>query len=371
MEKSPDRTAKPSTGLVPAMDNLPAPVRMQEGQLADIRDEFGRELAEDTKFDRVRCALTQTGSLALLTGTAAAFATTAVAASSIWVPLGAAATVLSLMGYIFSGISYTSQFDVMRVRLGLSMMRTLSAAERQYKKAQKQGFDEKLKQAVVLADRHLAQGGLLDETVLAYLVTIKPEYFREASDQLAITVLQARRMLFHACAGEGQQVSPPLTFLSLMREHRMAVNPLSSESRRTLRGFLADSDKGLPEDDYSRDFPRADVLAEVKFVKPGKLDVLSSSAGALRSFFILPFLSQDKKRVDDLRMMTLPAADSIEVRLPALRPVEGFAKAVAQYEERNGRLDLPAVYGWENGSMKGRIVGARLALPGPERTIFP
>lgn len=374
MEQKPDRTTKPSRDLVPAMDNLPAPVRMQEGQLADIRGVFAQALAEETRYSGGKMAVAQIGYLALLVGGGV---TALIAATPAALPVaffgGLLLATVGLFGYPASGANYAGQFEFMGRNVRSELWQAWSGFERRYRQAQEQAFDEKLKHAVMLADKHLAQGGLFDETVLAYLVTIKLEYFREASDQLAITVLQARRMLAHMRADEGESVPRMLTFFRLMREHRMAANPLSPDSRRTLRSFLEDSDKGFSEYDYSNDFPRFPYqYMEQSRDQEKKLESLSESGGILRAFFLLPFLSQDRKRVEAVRAaMTLPEADSIEVELPALRPVKGFAKAVAQYEEQNGRLDLPAVYGWENGSMKGRMVGARPALPGPERNIFP
>jgi hypothetical protein len=213
--------------------------------------------------------------------------------------------------------------------------------------AQNAAFESKQVHFLRLMDRHLQKGGLLDENVLPYLGVIRPHLLKEASDQVAVTVLQARRLLAYARstvknAAGIKEVAAPLTFAAL------EFNPKREDHRRFLREKLEQTDIALAEDALPvfEEFN----LPERRFSYQGVLKV------CWRGFAAPYYLLRD--RIDHRRALAVPEVP--EVGVPPLLVEKDIVAILAHFESAHGRLDLPALRGW----------GARAALPAPQ-TVTP
>lgn len=332
-------------------DKLPATVTMQEDALAPIRQSFTKSVGQ-IGFSAAP-AVFHNGFLAIVLGCVAGAVTTGAAPAFFFG---------GLFAFLFSAMGWAGQdeeINSVQRRVDTALSEARDAVGREYRAVQVRALGEKMDQAVTLADECLAKGGLIDEDILAHLVTIPAEKFRKASDQLAITVLQARSLLAHVRAGEGAAVAAPMTFALLKEKYNAAADPSSADSRRLLRDMLGGSDGRIAEENYEKEFSAWNPAAVSGLSMEGIREVQEFRSG-VSLVLGLPFLARNKRLTAALKDIRLPDAAAIEVQVPALRPVENFSEIVALYEKRNGKLDLPAVYGWDNGSLPRR----RTVTPG-------
>lgn len=222
----------------------------------------------------------------------------------------------------------------------------------QFVAAQDRAFEDKQRHLLRLADIQLQKGSLLEDAFLPYLALIRPCLLADASDQLAITVLQARAMLAYArCTartGTGARTTPrPHNFASL------GFNPQREDHRHFLREKLeqADNAVSLAEDTLP-------VYEEIHFEKR------PIGTGGIAGFFARTaaapvFLLYD--RYKHRKAVKLPAVLP-PVSVPPLLVEPDFLAILAHYEAAEEKLDLPAVRGWP------RIVsGPARLLPPPPR----
>jgi hypothetical protein len=184
------------------------------------------------------------------------------------------------------------------------------------------------------AERHLADGKLLIAEDLAWIANLDPASLAGASDELAVTALQARRAL--SCARKPEKTLVH-TFATLN------LNPEMGPNRAYLREKLLAADNAIEEDNYPA--IQKCELPEHAALKPGKLRILKEA--------LIPFSARALRR--EFKNAQLPQIP--EILVPLIEPVAGVAGAVAAYESENGPLDLPALRGWK---------GARRALPAPK-----
>lgn len=337
-------------------DKLPATVTMQEDALTPIRQSFAKSVGQ-IEFSAMP-AVFHNGLLAVALGCVAGAATV-----GGWPAFFFGGVVAFVFGTI-SGAGQCDQISSVENQVDKALSEARDAIGKEYRAAQVRALGEKMDQAVALADECLAKGGLIDEDILAHLVTIPAEKFRKASDQLAISVLQARSLLAHVRANEGAAATAPMTFALLKEKYNAAADPSSADSRRLLRDMLGGSDGRIAEENYEKGFPAWDPAA-VSGLNTNGIREVQEFRNGVSSFLGLPFLARNKRLAAAMKDIRLPDAASIEVKVPALRPVENFSEIVALYEKRNGKLDLPAVYGWDNGSMPRR----RPVTPGAAQQI--
>lgn len=214
---------------------------------------------------------------------------------------------------------------------------------------QASAFREKQKHLLRLADAQLQKGGLLEEDFLPYLALIRPGLLEDASDQLAVTVLQARGMLAYArCTartGTGARTTTrPHSFASL------GFNPQREDHRHFLREKLEQADNAIS-------------LAEDSLPVFEDLDIEHDriETGGIAGFFARAvaapvFLLYDRYR--HRRAVKLPAVVP-SVRVPPLLVAPDFPAILAHYETAEEKLDLPAVRGWPR------------TAPGPARLLPP
>jgi hypothetical protein len=211
-----------------------------------------------------------------------------------------------------------------------------------FAKAQREAYFAQKRLIVQAADQYLASGKLISVEEAAWLATLDPSVLHEATDQLAITVLQIRKMLAHTRCTDfnsdgSKKADAPLTF------EKMQFNSANPMHRTILHEKLLQNDAPVLEDGYP-------VIQEPEIVE--QTVPKTSFSKSLRYFF---GFSRKETVIREYIRDKLPRFKDVEVQ--RLRPVEDFAAALAQFEERNPALDLPAMRGW------GR---ARKALPAPK-----
>lgn len=222
--------------------------------------------------------------------------------------------------------------------------------------AQIREYRQKQEQLAALADAHLARGGLLDEKTMSYIAVLPPDVLEGASDQLAITVLQARRLLAYERAGRQYEALKPETFASA------GLSAVSGKHRGTLRKLLSAVAAPLEEDRGPEKWPEPDI----SLPGTGKIPALenlriSTAEKALRVAVPVLFSLKALHR----RWKAAPAAAELppltaSAEIPPLRAAADFSEALARYEREAGRLDLPALRGWNGGR---RLVGAPPVSP--------
>jgi hypothetical protein len=195
---------------------------------------------------------------------------------------------------------------------------------KEFLKAQRKSFSANQVKLVELAEAHLGAGGLLDEESLAYLAAIEPKHLQEASQQLAISVFQARKMLSYLHNPGG--VEKPLTFAAL------DLTPKSEKHRFVLLEKLRAQDDGQRQE-YLPALQHLD-MKDANF-KPG------IGGKALRYLFTPYAVWRESRRYKKFTLPDLP-----DTPVPALRPAENFSVKLHKYETEIERLDLPALRGW-------------------------
>lgn len=209
--------------------------------------------------------------------------------------------------------------------------------------AQEKAFGEKQDLLVRLAEDRLGKGLLLDREVLSYLAALPPGKLDSASDALAVTVLQARKMLAWQ-RGKGGQTAAPLTFASLSREMELPLNPRNPRHLSILRERLERADEPIDEDLSPPDFPAPDLSAIERLRQDKDLNSLNvGTLNLLAHTVTWPFQAiSSLRKMRRLREMEIPAIPPVAV--PALSPAKDFAACLEEYERSaRTRLDLPAL----------------------------
>jgi hypothetical protein len=321
---APRKPQKPSTELALAAkagELALADIKFDQTEVQGLRRAYNSKIRVPTE-DRVLGAIGYTAGTSLLSlGLLGA----AAGAPLMLVPAG----IFAAMMY---GVSSDQRNSAMRhaERQARTAQHTLRDI---FKQAQQDAFNANQKQLAAIADDHLRAGNLLGEEGMAYLAAVSPENLEGASEQLAISVYQARKMLAHS--RDPQNVEKPLNFASL------DFTPKSGKHRFVLLEKLQWADTGI-EDDKPE-------LQELELQEP---EFQFSSGGKWARAFLAPFyLRKDARTRAAIDLPDLP-----DVPVPPLRPARDFALTLRRYEEQNGALDLPALRGWPQ---------TRKALPRP------
>jgi hypothetical protein len=223
-----------------------------------------------------------------------------------------------------------------------------AAMKNEFLLLQRQAIGAGQKELLRLADEHLSRCELLDTKTLSYLAAMPPDLLGGASDQLAISVLQARQMLAHVRqqnSGEaGVEACKRLpTFSQLGFDRRRG------DHRTLLRTMLEKNAPSLAED-------AGPPLVELEVPAPPKLNI--GLAGWLGRAFAGGFIvGRDRRKQQAFALPDIPA-----MKVPVLRPIEGFADILVAFEKSHGRLDLPALRGWG---------GKHKLLAPPHRAFLP
>jgi hypothetical protein len=332
-KSEPGKAARPSrrpegTDLVRRAETAPAaagggvtvPREIVERHFREYREKVARS-RKDIEKEVKAAAATQYWSYGL--GAAAI-----VVGSGVTLPFAA----LLALGGLVSGMDARASLDKAN-RAAIDRAHELHSRLRaEFIQAQRAAYNEKQDSLVRLADAYLEQGGLLDETALAYLAAVEPRRLRQASDQLAISVLQVRGMLAHVrCRSidlDGNRYTPkPARFADLKLSGRVP------EHRPILRQKLEEQGRRLVEDAEPH-------FKDPEFSVPG--EGRQNRRQRLARFFGAPFhLRADRARTIIEKMPELPPVEP-----PPLKSVANIASIIEAYEKANGRLDLPAMRGW-------------------------
>jgi hypothetical protein len=333
------QSSENTTALVAATQALPAaqPVNVPEEERAQLEQAYRERAARDIKRERSEINLGR--GMVLVTGGAA------LAFSGIGLPLG--------MTVLFGGVFGTlgGLLGTVCVSAEHKLQQRLADGKREWAEttlreafvaAQRDSYTEQKKLVAAAAEQYLGAGNLIGMAEAGWLAALTPGLLEEATDQLAVTVFQMRRMLAHMrCASfnsdGSRRISAPLTFAA------MQFSPAAPLHRAILREKLADADCPIAEDDLP--LVKEPELAEPVRHKAGVLKSMASfllfrTRGSLRREFVESAMPRFK-----------------DVETPVLAPVADFAELLEAYEARNPQLDLPALRGWKGG--------ARRALPAP------
>jgi hypothetical protein len=264
-------------------------------------------------------------------------APTAVAA--IWASIfGGSATLLAAMT--------VADEHNMRNSLVANKIEWTKGLREEFMSAQKAAYRDQKRRLVHAAEQYLDVGNLIGLEEAAWLATLEPEMLRDTTDEIAITVLQIRKMLAHTRCRTwnpddgSKRVETPLTFAS------MRLDSSLPRHRSILREKLLASDVALDEDSEM-------FLKEPELVEDAKHKV--SVMRSISGFFCMNTNESVSREFVEGQMPRFKDAE-----IPILKPVEDFAAALQDYEARNPPLDLPAIRGWHHDR--------RAALPPPQRT---
>jgi hypothetical protein len=202
-----------------------------------------------------------------------------------------------------------------------------------FEEAQREFYSAQKRRIIELADAHLGNGHLISAQDAAWLGNIDPDHLSDATDQLAVTVLQIRQMLaYQRCASfnsdGSKQVDMPLTFKDVGFDISRNLH------RSWLREKLAQLDSGIEEDERPE-------IRQAEFVSG---DI--GKSGRIKAFFNFFNPVSNWNRKEKTLAMELPQVKDIEVQ--CVQPIAGFAEALEAYEARNPPLDLPAMRGWKS-----------------------
>jgi hypothetical protein len=322
------RDDQPSRALVLFAPALPA-----TGVL-NIADETRKRLEQDFRDEQNNTIARERGLIEIVRTTAIAAGMLPIAVAFIPPPSDAALTAgfLCIVATLLAGTGVANESDM---RSSLRMNKTgwtQGALREEFINAQKASYVDQKRELVRAAEQYLAAGNLIRMEDAAWLAALDPKMLRDASDQLAITVLQIRKMLAHVRCRDyhtdgSKKVMPVKTFASMW-----------FGARSFLRERLLACDIALAEDSNP-------VLKEPEL-------------RSLRAFFSME--TQESVR-REFAEGALPRFKNVE--MPILKPAEDFAAALEEYEANNPPLDLPAIRGWQRYR--------RLALPPPQRPAIP
>ena len=194
------------------------------------------------------------------------------------------------------------------------------------------------------AENTLASGKLLDMRTMSYLACVRPELLEKASEQLAISVLQARQVLNFSRNIDDKskwkdEQTQPLTFKN---------QNLSSKNdfQRTilLQRLWSDLyEKNYYNKPHFKEEAKIDEDSYPKHQKPDFSEIDSSlkKYKGLSAFFLGPLVTgyECKKLTRSFK-----AISSVSVPPPAC--AEDLSHRLKFYEDNVEPIDLPAVRGW-------------------------
>jgi hypothetical protein len=316
-----------ANALVPVKEALP----VQEG--FNLSDEMNQEIREtfmnslDRVYDSRKAEVNVMRGVGVLIWTMSGVFTIATP------PLGALFSVV-LMAHLVGAAADQKRLG----RTGKDAYEdAVRAAAMKFEQAQRDFYNSQKLQLLEAADTHLGKSGLLSLQDAAWLANIDPAHLEKATDQLAVTVLQIRKMLaYERCtefnADGSRKVEKPLGFASMQFNSALPVH------RNCLRERMLPLDAALAEDENPAVQPAEFYEREIK------------APGYLKSFFtfITPFSNAGRKR--SFEKMEMPQVKDIAAQ--CVQPVADFAERLANYESRNAPLDLPAVRGWKQPARK-------------------
>ena len=215
-------------------------------------------------------------------------------------------------------------------------------------RAQKESYKHKHAELVMLADKQIKDEGKIDEELIPFIAAIKPEALKDASDALAVTVLQLRQVLLYDRRTDAEKV---VTFESLSKDFKLAVNPQTPEHQKLLEKTLWQNNHMIEEDFYPslKDYPELDMskmfntdaMAAIKALKES-----NEGGSQMKKFFTLSaFTKKDAALIEKIKKLDI-IADNVAVEVPPIKPVDNMIAVLNHYERETGKLDLPAVRGW-------------------------
>jgi hypothetical protein len=200
------------------------------------------------------------------------------------------------------------------------------------------------KELVQSAENTLSSGNLLDMRTMSYLACVRPELIEEASNQLAISVLQARQVLSFSRNLDDKgswkkQQTQPLTFqnqaLSCENEFQRTILHQKLWSNLYEKGFYNNAplkeEAKIEEDNYP------------KHQKPDFSEIDSSieSYKGFSAFFLGPLITGYERK-----KLTRAFKEIASVTVPAPACAKDLEHRLKFYEDNVEKIDLPAVRGW-------------------------
>lgn len=252
--------------------------------------------------------------------------------------LGAVALGAGIIGTVAASVAgFTLSHNVAFTRGGTnhSICNAYSDLREIYEEGQKLNMRERQDQLVALADEELAQGVLLDGQAMAALAAVPLKCLEQASDTLAISVMQVRGMLaYQRCrdrqASGEKDIQKPLTFKQLR------LNPADELHGNILRERLVRQAEsagwGLDEDREARSYEELALPSVPALEEPGFW-------GKLGRVLAAPLYR--RRDLAEIAKLELPALPDIPVH--PLPLAADFDKALAHYERTIEKLDLPAL----------------------------
>jgi len=234
--------------------------------------------------------------------------------------------------------------------------------KRAYREAQIVALAENKQVLCTLADQELAAGRLLDQETLSYLVRLDGAALEDASDQLTISVLQARRVLaYMQCEQRGadgaKAIAPALSFA------RLKLCPQFNEHRYILRRQLEESDEAIKADDFPESWPEPDLSVLEQRLAQAKGSAFGGWSTALRFAAAPVFMVTDAVKLHKIGKLTVQNSEPPALAVPPLTPVAELATALAVYEQTVEPLGLPALRGWPQ--QPRRLDGPAKRSPSP------
>jgi hypothetical protein len=257
-------------------------------------------------------------------------------------PLAIIPGLASLLCVLFRGAEYNPTFKAQE-----QVEEFKKELTQEFKEAQEQLYQSFQTKLINEAEKTLAEGGLIDEEKMAHLACVRPELLKEASDQLAISVLQARQLLdfsrkIEDPAALDEPKTQPFTFksqkLKASNEYQRTVfrhnlwSQLKEERVESIGGFTRVVTQKIAEDD----FPKHQAP------EFGELTGAYGHIGGWGAYLFGPLVDWKLRKNIVNDFMPVAAA-----KVPPAAKAEDFSQRLAHYESNVEPLDLPAMRGWE------------------------
>jgi hypothetical protein len=198
------------------------------------------------------------------------------------------------------------------------------------------------KELIQSAENTLSSGNLLDMRTMSYLACVRPELIEDASNQLAISVLQARQVLNFSRNLDDKgswksQQTQPLTFqnqaLSCDNDFQRTIllQRLWSNLFEPYNNTRLKKEVKIEEDNYP------------KHQKPDFSEIDSSLEGykGFSAFFLGPLVTGYERK-----KLTRAFKEISSVTVPAPACAKDLEHRLKFYEDNVEKIDLPAVRGW-------------------------
>ena len=254
------------------------------------------------------------------------------------------AAFLSVIGVVFASMFNNGLASDVPYISNQAYRKHYKSLEEKFVDQQKRPIDEMQDFMLKTAEDHLAAGKHLSARDVAWLIGMPDEKLKAASDQLAITVLQARKILARARSPEGNKTGKPLGFAVLN------LNPDFTPDRKKLREHLVEDACKLPE-------------MEPHQIQEGAVTLKKGLSGGFLRQVGYTLAAPLMTVVDYMRVRhTEVSAEFPDVKIAMPRCAEDFEAALEFYESQNGAADMPGMRGW--GTCKPKTIAGPL---GPRR----